>query len=506
MLRLTQPPTMGWKAPRGRDTEGACAASRAAAFRSPSRASWLPSRPAPSRNSRSATACFIRNSATATSPPSTATSSPSNSTRPARSGWWIVSWSGYESGASPNFSSAQLKHHQRREHDAAAERLQRREHLAEEERAADRGEQRLEIHEQRGAERPDARGRGEDADEPGGDCEAQGHEREPASRGRGRLPVCRRERGDDEHDRRGEQRVPGDAQRVGAGKQRARREQHDDAAERGAKRGEDPPDRERGRMRADHQREADKSGDRGRGAAPGDYLEPARRGREPGEQRIDEIGQDRDRHLDRLERLEQEKHVAGKKHAEAERDPFGARSKGAGRRNEAQPRKQHGQPEYGAHDRDGERIGAGIERDLAQHVRAGERGGPEQRRADLRQPAAGLRGGELRHNGRARWPERVRLTRKGSSAALRLPARALNAPESALGAVRATSRGRRRGPGPASAVTRAGERIWLAKSTEPRERCLALLHRVEAAIDAAMAGAEIRAPASVRARRGRGER
>src|SRR6266446_4352063 len=76
--------------------------------------------------------------------------------------------------------------------------------------------------------------------------------------------------------------------------------------------------RERGRMRADHQREADKSGDRGRGAAPGDYLEPARRGREPGEQRIDEIGQDRDRHLDRLERLEQEKHVAGKKHAEAE--------------------------------------------------------------------------------------------------------------------------------------------------------------------------------------------
>src|SRR5262249_58081755 len=66
--------------------------------------------------------------------------------------------------------------------------------------------------------------------------------------------------------------------------------------------------------------------------------------------------------------------------------------------------------------------------------------------------------------------------------------------------------GGRRIPGPASAVTRARVRIWLAPSAEPQKRRLALLHRVEAAVDPAMAGAEIRAPASIRARVGRGER
>ena len=62
--------------------------------RSPSKASSSPSRRARSPPSRSATACFIRNSATATSPWSTATSSRSSSIRPARSAWWIVSCSG----------------------------------------------------------------------------------------------------------------------------------------------------------------------------------------------------------------------------------------------------------------------------------------------------------------------------------------------------------------------------------------------------------------------------
>src|SRR5262249_57244665 len=110
-------------------------------------------------SSRSATVCFTRNSATATSPRLTATSSPSNSTRRARSAWWIVSWSGCDAGASPNFSPAQLKHHQRPKHHAAAERLQRGELLGEKKRAADGGEQRLEVHEPRGPGRAAARGR-----------------------------------------------------------------------------------------------------------------------------------------------------------------------------------------------------------------------------------------------------------------------------------------------------------------------------------------------------------
>src|SRR2546430_16419285 len=126
----------------GRDGGGASAASRGAASPSPSKASSSPSRPAPCPSSQSATASFTKNSATATSPRSTATSSPFNSTRPARSGWWIVLWRGCEQRvAPPHHSPPQLKHHQRGEHDAAAERLQRREHLGEEERAAHGREQ-----------------------------------------------------------------------------------------------------------------------------------------------------------------------------------------------------------------------------------------------------------------------------------------------------------------------------------------------------------------------------
>src|SRR5262245_48956155 len=238
--------------PRVGTREGACtearAASRARAFRSPSKASSSPNPPAPSPSSRSATASSIKNSATATSPPSTATSSPSNSTRRARSGWWIVSWSGCEGRraprrvadfAPPGLSPPQLKHHQRREHDGAAERLQRREHLGEKERAADGREQGLEIHEQRGAERPDAHRRGEHAEQAGGDRGAEPDKGEPAGRARGWLPVSRRQRDNHEYRRRREQRVPGDAQRIAAGKQAAGDEQDRHPADRSTERGKD---------------------------------------------------------------------------------------------------------------------------------------------------------------------------------------------------------------------------------------------------------------------------
>src|SRR5215469_17917704 len=250
---------------RGRDREGACAqacgANRAAAYPSPSKASSSPNPPAPSPTSRSATASSIKNSATATSPPSTATSSPSNSTRRARSAWWIVSSSGCERRAPrrvagfapPRPSPAQLKHHQRREHDGAAERLQRREHLGEKKRAANGREQWLEIHEQRRAERPDAHGRGEHAEQAGGDRGAQPNEGEPAGRGRGRLPVPRRQRDNHEYRRRGEERVPGDTQRIGAGEQPAGDEQDRHPAEGSTERGKDANLRGRRGLRADHQ-------------------------------------------------------------------------------------------------------------------------------------------------------------------------------------------------------------------------------------------------------------
>ena len=60
--------------PRRHPGAPATSASRGRACRSPSKASWSPNPPAPFRRSRSATASSTRNSATATSPPSTATS------------------------------------------------------------------------------------------------------------------------------------------------------------------------------------------------------------------------------------------------------------------------------------------------------------------------------------------------------------------------------------------------------------------------------------------------
>ena len=66
--------TLDRNARSGEGPRGDRPAPPPAACRSPSKANWSPNPPAPSRPSRSATASSTRNSATATSPPSTATS------------------------------------------------------------------------------------------------------------------------------------------------------------------------------------------------------------------------------------------------------------------------------------------------------------------------------------------------------------------------------------------------------------------------------------------------
>ena len=81
--------------------------------------------------------------------------------------------------------------------------------------------------------------------------------------------------------------------------------------------------------------------------------------------------------------------------------------------------------------------------------------------------------------------------RRGGEAALRVQT------DLALRAVTARPVGRRQVPAPAFAVTRAGVRIWLAKSIDARHAREALLLRGVAAVDPAMAGAVIRAPAAI---------
>ena len=148
-------------------------------------------------------------------------------------------------------------------------------------------------------------------------------------------------------------------------------------------------------MRADHQHEAEKRGDRRERAPPRDLLQPGRGRGQSGQQRIDEIGEDRDRDRNGLERLEQEEDIAGEQDAEAERNPSCARRE-VGTRIEPQPGIQDRKAEHAADGRERQHIGAGIEHDLGQNVRAGERGGAEQSRADLRQ--TGARGGRRGHD------------------------------------------------------------------------------------------------------------
>ena len=72
--RITSPRARGEVAPEARVRGRRLSPLPAAKNLSPSKANWSPNPPAPRRHSRSASACFTRNSATATSPPWTATS------------------------------------------------------------------------------------------------------------------------------------------------------------------------------------------------------------------------------------------------------------------------------------------------------------------------------------------------------------------------------------------------------------------------------------------------
>ena len=95
-------------------------------------------------------------------------------------------------------------------------------------------------------------------------ADARGDHGGPAERGLRRLPVERHERGQEEERSRGEERIPRDQPRIGAGKLRARHQQDDHAAARGAEREHDAGERDAAGMRADHQREPEKRGDRRR--------------------------------------------------------------------------------------------------------------------------------------------------------------------------------------------------------------------------------------------------
>ena len=149
--------------------------------------------------------------------------------------------------------------------------LQRRDDLAEQRRAEDRRQQRLEIHDQRAAERPDAVDRDEQRQHRDGDDDAD-HEQARTSRCRSAVDASSRWRA--RRRRRSRSTTPANTRSAGGNRRRrsAARVISSTAVRRHAapKREGDAGERDRAGLRADDQREAEKRDDapRRRRASP----------------------------------------------------------------------------------------------------------------------------------------------------------------------------------------------------------------------------------------------
>ena len=121
-------------------------------------------------------------------------------------------------------------------------------------------------------------------------------------------------------------------------------------------------------MRADDQSEAKKRHDGRSGTAPTELVDADQRSDDPGQQRIDEIAQDRDRNGYEFKSLEQSEHDAGEQHADTERDPALARRVRNRRWLQPQPADHEDDAEHAAEGGQREHVHAGDERKLAEHV------------------------------------------------------------------------------------------------------------------------------------------
>ena len=120
----------------------------------------------------------------------------------------------------------------------------------------------------------------------------------------------------------------------------------------------DPGERQAGGMRADHDRQPAKRHDRADGALPAQSLKAGCRSNQPGQQWISEIGEDRGRHVDRFDRLEQTEDEPREQHADAERYPAHA-CVGARLRAEAKPCRHERETDHAAKRQHGEHVAAG---------------------------------------------------------------------------------------------------------------------------------------------------
>jgi hypothetical protein len=140
-------------------------------------------------------------------------------------------------------------------------------------------------------------------------------------------------------------------------------------------------------MRADHQRQPGEGGERRGEAGDAEPLDAERSGGEPGEQRIGEISEDRERNLHHLDCLEQEEDVAGEEDANEQREIArrrgqrhrpGAADPGAELGVEREPQHQERQADQAAEQRHGEHVGVRMQRHLGGDVGEAERDGGDE--------------------------------------------------------------------------------------------------------------------------------
>ena len=177
--------------------------------------------------------------------------------------------------------------------------------FAEQRRAEHGREQRLEVHDQGGAERPDAHRRHVKRQRRDGDASAQHDQEDPAVGRVRRMPVHGDDRRGGKNRRRGDERMPRRHARIGVLQLGAGDQQERGAAERGADCKAYPGGRQMLRIGAHHQRQPEERHDGRERAAPSERVYAECRATDPRQQRIDEIGQHRDRHGDQIDRLEQ---------------------------------------------------------------------------------------------------------------------------------------------------------------------------------------------------------
>ena len=182
--------------------------------------------------------------------------------------------------------------------------------------AENRSRQRFEMHDNCCAKRSDTDSGQEHKQDRGGRGETQRRETRPAHARLRHGAGVASERRRDEYAGRQQHRVPGGEPRIGADQIIARHQQDAGTAAGRADRIDHAEECEPGRMRIDQECQPEEGDRSTKDSFPAQRLKPEQRSGDAGQKRIGEMGENRGRHVDRLDRLEQAENQPRKNNAD----------------------------------------------------------------------------------------------------------------------------------------------------------------------------------------------